>query len=195
MELDAVTLISKDMEKQNFFMEEIFNNIYKNLSTNCCEYVDNYNNMYKTFENITKTYENSYFQGVNNFTDIFHNHYKNIINMSNFSDKSKGFSGYVENFVDKSAKLDNFFPLIHRVTNISNNKNLENAEYSKAYSNLNEFIRNVDNSTSYQQSKKNFNINLGGITQNFASSDSNDVVDILVEKLKMAVSGFGDGVY
>lgn len=196
MEFDGINFINEDLKRSAQIYEDIAKRVFNQLSTNNSEYVDNYVNMYKTVENLTKTFNLQGLDNVANVTEIFQNDYKDYTKNAYFTDKYKGFSGYVENFVDNGVKVNENYPLIHNISDFIENVNTESTDINRFYKNLSEVIHNVDNSTVNNQSEsRSVNINLGGVTQNFTGQNNDDVIDVLVDKLRMAVSGFGDGLY
>lgn len=195
MEFYAPELISEDIIKRQSLFEDIINNMYDRLSTNYCEYVNNINNMYYQGENITKTFNSADNRSKTNFTENLQQYYNYAIKSSLIADKIKGFSGYVENFEDNCAKVENIPEVIHN--NIKNSKNsIENiSDTFQNYKYLTENIKNIENSQNYNNKSYGININMGGITQNISGAEGEDIMDILVDKLKNALSSCGEGIY
>lgn len=192
---NGVELLDKENEIRNNYFENIINNIYNKLSTNYCEYVDNISNMYTKLQNTSKSFKTVENFNNNNVTERFQNSYNNILKNSYFTDNYRGFSGYVENFVDNRVKRLENFEVIHK--NIDSVKNLcsDNTSITNDYKHFTDIIRNVENSKSYDNKSFGVNINLGGITQNITGTGGDDVLDILVDKLKNSISSCCDKFY
>lgn len=199
MNLNGVKLIAEEINSQNEFINTI-NNIYERLSTNYCEYVDKFNKVYSNVKNITNTFKTTENPQNFNNTEILQQYYNNISKNSNFADNYKGFSGYVEKFVDNFVNKEDNYEVFHKNFDFSENLNFlnsvnDNNDMTTEYKNFTDNIRNTENNNSYENNRYGVNINMGGITQNITNSDGNDVMDILVDKLRKTIAGCGNKIY
>ncbi len=199
MDFDGIKLIADEIKEKESFINNI-NNIYEKLSTNYCEYVDNINNIYNNMENVSKTFKTADNSQINNYTEILQQHYKNITENSCNADKYKGFGGYVDKIEDNFVNSVNNLEVIHKNDEFFKKSDFLDVNsvdnYSSEFKNYSDSIKNTENNNSYENNKYGVNINMGGITQNITSSaDCNDVIDILVNKLRNAVYGCGSRIY
>lgn len=194
---DAIEYLKNEAEKRNEMSENKIIHIFNELSTKNCEYVDNFNAVYNLAQNISKPMENR--QLFNNFslTQGLVENYNNVSKNSNYWDKYSNLKQYVDNFVDNGVKAEEKYNIINNVDNCLDkmyNTQTENKDLS-TYENVTELFKNIQNDNSSQNKNYAFNINMGGITQNFSSDNSDDVLDMLVDKLQNAISGCADGIY
>lgn len=187
-DLNGVKYISDEMYYKENLIEELLNNVYDSFSTNYNDYVENFNNSL----NVTYPFK---LQDILNESNVYEYLYKNYLNLEknvNYSDKIKGLSGYVENFVDNMLKKEEYSELIHSNYDFSENSMVENNLKS-----FNESIKNIDNNQHNENNSYGYgiNINMGGITQNITESNCDDIMDMLVEKLRDAVASGSSRLY
>ena len=194
---NAIEYLKNEAEKRNEMSENKIIHIFNELSTKNCEYVDNFNAVYNLAQNISKPMENR--QIFNDFalTQRLVENYNYVSKNSNYWDKYSNLKQYVDNFVDNGVKAEEKYDIINNVDNCLDkmyNSQTENKDLN-TYENVTELFKNIQNDNSSQSKNYAFNINMGGITQNFSSDNSDDVLDMLVDKLQNAISGCADGIY
>lgn len=194
---DAIEYLKNEAEKRNEMSENKIIHIFNELSTKNCEYVDNFNAVYNLAQNISKPMENRQLFNDFGLTQRLVENYNNVSKNSNYWDKYSNLKQYVDNFVDNGVKAEEKYDIINNVDNCLDkmyNSQTENKDLN-TYENVTELFKNIQNDNSSQNKNYAFNINMGGITQNFSSDNSDDVLDMLVDKLQNAISGCADGIY
>lgn len=196
---NGVSAIADEITKQEQ-INQVINNIYSKLSTSNCEYVDNFNKVVNNMENISNTFNSADYTNISNKSQLFHQYYNIVSNNINFADKIKGYRGYVENFVDNIVNREDNLKVIHKELTFLekfNSSGLTDSNVNNDYSTFTDSINNIKNTenNNLNNSYGNININMGGITQNITESNSNDILDMLVDKLRKTISGCGERGY